>query len=71
MIKYAIVVAGGAGTRMGSDVPKQFMLLKDKPVLYYTLKTFLEAYTDLQIIPVLPLGYLVMRQEMVDAFRPF
>jgi len=43
MKKYAIIVAGGSGTRMGSATPKQFLLLGDKPVLYYTIKTFLEA----------------------------
>src|SRR6186713_3130664 len=68
MNKYAVIVAGGAGIRMGGSVPKQFMLLKDKPVLYYTLKTFLEAYDDLQIILVLPVDYTDMGQEIIDAY---
>jgi len=68
MKKYAIIVAGGAGVRMGGNTPKQFMLLKDKPVLYYTLKVFLEAYTDLQIILVLPVDYTDMGQEIIDAY---
>ncbi len=68
MKKYAIIVAGGAGIRMGGNTPKQFMLLKDKPVLYYTLKVFLEAYTDLQIILVLPVDYTDMGQEIIDAY---
>lgn len=68
MLKYAIIVAGGAGTRMGGSLPKQFMLLKDKPVLYYTLKTFLEAYDDLQLILVLPVDYTDMGQEIIDAY---
>jgi 2-C-methyl-D-erythritol 4-phosphate cytidylyltransferase len=34
MKKYAIVVAGGAGKRMNSDLPKQFLPLLGKPVLY-------------------------------------
>ena len=68
MKKYAIVVAGGSGTRMGASLPKQFMLLKDKPVLYYTLKTFLEAYNDLQVVLVLPVDYTDMGQEIIDAF---
>ncbi|HNR17382.1 MAG TPA: 2-C-methyl-D-erythritol 4-phosphate cytidylyltransferase [Chitinophagaceae bacterium] len=68
MKKYAIIVAGGAGVRMGGNTPKQFMLLKDKPVLYYTLKVFLEAYTDLQIILVLPVEYTDMGQEIIDAY---
>ncbi len=68
MKKYAVIVAGGSGTRMGGNLPKQFMLLKDKPVLYYTLKTFLEAYDDLQVILVLPVDYTDMGQEIIDAF---
>lgn len=68
MIKYAVIVAGGSGTRMGGNLPKQFLLLKDKPVLYYTLKTFLDAYDDLQIILVLPVEYTDMGQEIIDAW---
>jgi 2-C-methyl-D-erythritol 4-phosphate cytidylyltransferase len=68
MNKYAIIVAGGSGNRMGGSIPKQFMLLKDKPVLYYTLKTFLGAYNDLQIILVLPVDYTDMGQEIIDAY---
>lgn len=54
MKKYAVIVAGGAGLRMGTQVPKQFLLLKGKPVLWYTLNVFLDAYADLEIILVLP-----------------
>ena len=68
MKKYAIIVAGGSGTRMGGHLPKQFMLLRDKPVLYYTLKTFIEAYDDLQVILVLPMDYTDMGQEIIDAY---
>jgi 2-C-methyl-D-erythritol 4-phosphate cytidylyltransferase len=68
MKKYAIIVAGGAGKRMGSAIPKQFLLLQDKPVLYYTLKAFLDAYEDLQIILVLPEGYIEMGREIVDGY---
>jgi 2-C-methyl-D-erythritol 4-phosphate cytidylyltransferase len=68
MKKYAIIVAGGSGIRMGGNLPKQFMLLRDKPVLYYTLKTFIESYEDLQVILVLPMDYTDMGQEIIDAF---
>lgn len=68
MKKFAIIVAGGSGTRMGASLPKQFMLLRDKPLLYYTLKAFLEAYDDLQLILVLPVDYTDMGQEIIDAF---
>lgn len=39
----AIILAGGSGSRMNSDVAKQYMLLKDKEVLYYSLKTFQDS----------------------------
>ncbi|HWJ28970.1 MAG TPA: 2-C-methyl-D-erythritol 4-phosphate cytidylyltransferase [Flavisolibacter sp.] len=68
MRKYAIIVAGGTGKRMGTATPKQFLMLHDKPVLYYTIKTFLEAYEDLQIILVLPEEYTDMGKEIIDAY---
>ena len=68
MKKYAIIVAGGTGTRMGRSIPKQFLLLHDKPVLFYTLKAFLEAYEDLEIILVFPEEYTDMGKEIIDAY---
>jgi 2-C-methyl-D-erythritol 4-phosphate cytidylyltransferase len=51
--KYAIIVAAGSGTRMNNSVPKQFLLLNNKTVLWHSLNAFLEAYDDLEIILVL------------------
>jgi len=68
MKKYAIIVAGGTGTRMGRALPKQFLLLHDKPVLYYTLKTFLESFDDMNIILVLPEEFSDIGKEIIDAF---
>jgi 2-C-methyl-D-erythritol 4-phosphate cytidylyltransferase len=68
MKKYTIIAAGGFGTRMQTNLPKQFMLIKNKPVLYYTIKTFLDAFDDLQIILVLPVDYTGMGQEIIDAW---
>jgi 2-C-methyl-D-erythritol 4-phosphate cytidylyltransferase len=66
--KYAIIVAGGTGSRMGGNIPKQFLLINDKPVLYYSLKTFLDSYPDLQIILVLPIAFTDLGQEIIDAY---
>jgi 2-C-methyl-D-erythritol 4-phosphate cytidylyltransferase len=66
--KYAIIVAAGTGSRMGSDVPKQFMLLKNKPVLSYSINAFLEAFDDLEAILVLPVSFLDEGQEIIDAY---
>lgn len=68
MKKTAVIVAGGTGTRMNTVTPKQFLLLKGKPVLYYTLDTFLKAYNDLNIILVLPDEHVSAGQEIIDAF---
>lgn len=68
MKKTAVIVAGGSGSRMNSNLPKQFLLLKGKPVLYYTLQAFLKAYDDLNIILVLPEEHIAAGQEIIDAF---
>jgi 2-C-methyl-D-erythritol 4-phosphate cytidylyltransferase len=53
---------------MGTSVPKQFLSLKDKPVLYYSVKAFWDAYDDLQIILVLPAAFTDLGAEIIDAF---
>lgn len=68
MDKVAVIVAGGTGVRMGHELPKQFLLLKGKPLLYYTLRSFLSAYDDMQVVLVLPELYTDMGQEIIDAY---
>lgn len=51
---YIIIVAGGKGLRMGSDIPKQFLPIGGKPVLMRTLERFRQYSPTLQIILVLP-----------------
>ena len=51
---YIIIVAGGKGLRMGSDIPKQFLPIGGKPVLMRTIERFREYSEKLQIILVLP-----------------
>lgn len=46
MKHIAIVLAGGKGSRMNSDIPKQYMQLNGKPVIYYSLKAFEESMID-------------------------
>ena len=51
---YAIIVAGGKGTRMGASIPKQFLPVNGLPVLMQTIKRFKECGDGLEIIIVLP-----------------
>jgi 2-C-methyl-D-erythritol 4-phosphate cytidylyltransferase len=67
--KYAIIVAGGNGTRMRTDLPKQFLPLKGKAILYYSIASFLEAYNDLQVIVVLPSAWIEKGQKIVNEFH--
>lgn len=64
----AIILAAGQGKRMGSDIAKQFLLLRGKPVLYYTLKNFEESIVD-EIILVTGRGQEeYCQREIVDAY---
>ena len=54
MIKTAIIVAGGKGERMQSEIPKQFIEIQGKPILMHTLEAFYKYDVHLQILLVLP-----------------
>ena len=54
MKEYVIIVAGGTGSRMGSNIPKQFLLINGLPVLMHTIKAFRNYSEKLSIILVLP-----------------
>lgn len=68
MKKIALIVAAGNGSRMNLETPKQFLLLKKKPVLYYTIQAFLKTYDDIEIILVLPEEHIAKGQEIVDGY---
>lgn len=53
-MKYALIVAGGKGLRMGGDLPKQFLPIGGKPVLMRTLEAFHNCDPEIQLIVVLP-----------------
>ena len=54
MNQISIIVAGGSGTRMNTDIPKQFLLLRNDPVLMRTIREFHGYNPDMEIIVVLP-----------------
>jgi 2-C-methyl-D-erythritol 4-phosphate cytidylyltransferase len=67
MKKYAVIVAGGMGLRMGSPMPKQFLPLRNKPVILHTIETFLRAFPDLQIIVVAGKDYLALTENIIQS----
>jgi 2-C-methyl-D-erythritol 4-phosphate cytidylyltransferase len=62
--KYAIIVAGGNGTRANTPVPKQFMKLDGKPVVMHTITKFAEAGIHVEIILVLNKDLIPQWQEL-------
>lgn len=66
---YVIITAAGSGTRMNNAVPKQFLDLAGKPVLYYTIKAFMEAIPGIKIILVLPAQQISFAQMVLQAFE--
>ncbi len=66
MDKFAVIVAGGSGSRMKSSIPKQFLQLCGKPILMHTLLVFYEYDPDIKIILVLPRADEAYWKELVD-----
>jgi 2-C-methyl-D-erythritol 4-phosphate cytidylyltransferase len=62
MKRYALIVAGGTGTRMGSEIPKQFLLLAGKPILMHTLGIFHQL--NCKLVLVLPEYQLAYWEEL-------
>lgn len=56
MKKYVVIVAGGKGLRMGTDIPKQFLPIGGKPVLMRTIEAFHTYDSEMNIIVVLPVS---------------
>lgn len=59
-----IIVAGGSGTRMGADLPKQFIELDGKPILMHTLDALYEVDSEMQLILVLPESQMEYWEEL-------
>ncbi|MBO4840887.1 MAG: 2-C-methyl-D-erythritol 4-phosphate cytidylyltransferase [Bacteroidaceae bacterium] len=69
MERYAILVAGGKGLRMGGDIPKQFLPVGGKPVLMRTVEVFRQAYPDIHIVLVLPVSQQDYWRQLCQEYR--
>ena len=69
MKKYAIIVAGGKGLRMGGELPKQFIPIEGRPVLMRTLDTFHAFDPDVEIVLVLPRDHQPYWQELCREYN--
>lgn len=69
MKKAVVIVAGGSGTRMRSDIPKQFLLLKGKPILTHTIERFYNYCNDIQIVVVLPSSQIERWRQLCNEYN--
>lgn len=69
MKNYAIIVAGGTGTRMKGELPKQFLLLKNKPVILHSTEAFAEFDPLLEIILVIHPDYLEYWERLCNEYK--
>lgn len=66
----AVVLAGGRGKRMGTTLAKQYLLIREKPVLYYSLEVFEKTELIDEIILVVGKGQIpYCRQEIVEKYQ--
>lgn len=66
--EYALVVAGGKGTRFKSEVPKQFLALNGRPVILHTLDAFFRYSETIRVILVLPGKDMDTWKSLVDRY---
>lgn len=69
MEKYAIIVAGGSGSRMGSGIPKQFLVLDTLPILMHTIQAFTNYSSQIRIILVLPATSLQEWNDLCEKYH--
>ena len=62
--KYVIFTAAGSGTRMKAQEPKQFLLLKGRPVLMWSILAFVKACPDVNVVTVLPAAHMARWEEL-------
>lgn len=65
----AIVLAAGRGTRMHSDIPKQYLLIREKPVLYYSLKVFQDSFMDKIVLVTSESDMEYCQKNIVEQFQ--
>jgi 2-C-methyl-D-erythritol 4-phosphate cytidylyltransferase len=70
MKKVAVIVAGGTGQRMKNVIPKQFIQLAAQPLLVHTIRSFLSAYADIQLVVVLPASHEMQGRLIIDEYFP-
>ena len=68
MKEFAIIVAGGSGTRMGSPMSKQYLEIGDKPILMHTISRFYQYSVNVTIILVIPASDFILWRKLCEQY---
>ncbi len=68
MYTYAVILVAGTGKRMGGDIPKQFISIKGKPIIAYTVETFLNAREINRIVIVASGSFIHDTGNIIDYY---
>ena len=66
MKTIVIIVAGGKGSRMSSDLPKQFIEIINKPIIIRTMQKFIDSFQSLDFIVVFPESYMEYGKTLIE-----
>ncbi len=67
--EYVIIVAGGKGERMNSEIPKQFIPLLQKPILMHTIEKFKQYNNNIEIVLVLPQNQIEYWKDLCQEYQ--
>lgn len=65
-----IIVAGGRGSRMLSELPKQFIAIDGKPIFIHSIMAFVAAFAEAELVLVLPEAHIHLAQTLMDTHLP-
>lgn len=68
-MQKVIVTASGSGERMGGGIPKQFLIINNKPVLFYTIEQFYKYSSEIEIILTLNENYISYWNDLVTKYN--
>lgn len=70
MLDYSVIItAGGTGKRMGAPIPKQFMEVAGKPLLFHTISLFQKHNPNAQILLTLPESWINHWDELINTYQ--
>lgn len=67
---YGVILAGGVGSRMGGEKPKQYLTVKDKPIIIYTIEKFFTCTQLQQIIILCPAQWVEHTKDLIKKYIP-